>query len=157
MLTGKSLGLTFLFLHHREGILDGCYFSKRTSEGAFDTRSEVAMAIKKRTFDLLGIFPYDESFADGLQARNLRVPYGRMCVCVCVCVCVCILEGGESVAQPQQSEHIIVFFYFLYFMSSKVLRYNQTAAYISHMDWIEPTPETDHDWESAGMSQSVSQ
>lgn len=41
--------------------------SKRTSEGAFDTRSEIAMAIKKRSFDLLGIFPYDESYADGLQ------------------------------------------------------------------------------------------
>jgi len=72
--------------------------SKRTSEGAFDIKSEVAMAVKRRTFDLLGIFPYDESYADGLQ----------------------------------------------------VLRYNQTAAYIQHMDWIEPFDETDHDWDSAG-------
>lgn len=71
--------------------------SKRTSEGAFDTRSEVAMAIKRRSFDLLGIFPYDESFADGLQ----------------------------------------------------VLRYNQTAAYISHMDWIEPVG-SEHDYDSGG-------
>eukprot|EP01038_Epipyxis_sp_PR26KG_P012077 gene12077-16162_t len=40
---------------------------KRTSENAFDTRSDLSISIKKRTFDLLGIFPYDESFADGLQ------------------------------------------------------------------------------------------
>jgi len=71
--------------------------SYRTSEGAFDTNSATAMAIKKRGFDLLGIFPYDESFADGLQ----------------------------------------------------ILRYNQTSAYIQHMDWIEPTPNTDHNWQSA--------
>lgn len=73
--------------------------SKRTSEGAFDTNSEVALAIKKRSFELLGISPYDESFADGIQ----------------------------------------------------ILRYNQTTAYIAHMDWIEPTKlNNDHDWESAG-------
>ena len=73
--------------------------SKRTSEGAFDTNSEIALAIKRRSFDVLGIRPYDESFSDGIQ----------------------------------------------------VLRYNQTTAYIAHMDWIEPTKlNNDHNWESAG-------
>ena len=56
----------------------------RTSEGAFDVTSELAIVLKKRSFDLLGIFPYDETLADGLQ----------------------------------------------------ILRYNQTTAYIPHMDWI---------------------
>jgi len=73
--------------------------SKRTSEGAFDVNSPTALNIKKRSFELLGIRPYDESFADGIQ----------------------------------------------------ILRYNQTTAYISHMDWIEPTKlNNNHDWESAG-------
>ena len=73
--------------------------SKRTSEGAFDVNSPTALGIKKRSFDLLGIRPYDETFADGIQ----------------------------------------------------ILRYNQTTAYISHMDWIEPTKlNNDHDWESSG-------
>ena len=70
----------------------------RTSEGAFDTKSTLAIAIKKRGFGLLGIDPFDESMSDGLQ----------------------------------------------------VLRYNQTTAYIQHMDWIEPTQESDHDWNSDG-------
>ena len=39
----------------------------RTSENAFDTSSEVAMRLKRRAFNLLGIFPYDETLADGLQ------------------------------------------------------------------------------------------
>ena len=69
----------------------------RTSEGAFDTWSEAAVALKKRSFELLGM-PYDETFSDGLQ----------------------------------------------------VLRYNLTTAYIPHLDWIEPTPGTGHDWDSAG-------
>jgi len=49
----------------------------RTSEGAFDTNSEIALNIKKRSFDLLGIFPYDESFADGIQILryNLTTAY----------------------------------------------------------------------------------
>ncbi len=70
----------------------------RTSEGAFDVNSPLSKALKKRTFDLLGIHPYDETFADGLQ----------------------------------------------------ILRYNQTNAYIPHLDWITP-PEDDknHNWESA--------
>jgi hypothetical protein len=44
--------------------------SYRTSENAFDTRSEVAQKIKRRLFDLLGIFPFDESLADGIQVRK---------------------------------------------------------------------------------------
>jgi hypothetical protein len=70
----------------------------RTSENAFDTSSPIAMKIKRRGFQLLGIDPYDETLADGLQ----------------------------------------------------ILRYNQTTAYVQHMDWIEPAPGTDHDWDSAG-------
>jgi hypothetical protein len=72
--------------------------SKRTSEGAFDTNSEVAKAIKQRSFDILGIFPYDEMWSDGLQ----------------------------------------------------ILRYNQTAAYTPHMDWIEEKSDENHDWDSSG-------
>lgn len=40
---------------------------RRTSDNAFDTNSPLAAALKRRTFDLLGIFPYDESYADGIQ------------------------------------------------------------------------------------------
>ena len=39
----------------------------RTSENAFDTSSEHAKAMKKRVFELLGISPYEEMMADGLQ------------------------------------------------------------------------------------------
>ena len=39
----------------------------RTSENAFDTNSELAKSLKKRVFELLGIFPYEEMMADGLQ------------------------------------------------------------------------------------------
>mmetsp|Transcript_14450 Transcript_14450/g.19826 ORF Transcript_14450/g.19826 Transcript_14450/m.19826 type:complete len:637 (+) Transcript_14450:1-1911(+) len=51
--------------------------NKRTSEGAFDTSSDVAMRIKRRSFDMLGIFPFDESFSDGLQVLryNLSTAY----------------------------------------------------------------------------------
>jgi len=70
---------------------------KRTSENAFDTTSPVAMRLKKRCFDLLGIHPYEETWADGLQ----------------------------------------------------ILRYNQTTAYINHLDYIE-SDSIDHDWDSAG-------
>ena len=55
------------------------------------------MRLKRRAFDLLGIFPYDETLADGLQ----------------------------------------------------ILRYNQTTAYIDHMDWIEPMHGADHNFDSA--------
>ena len=68
----------------------------RTSENAFDTNSKVALRLKRRAFDLLGIFPYDETLADGLQ----------------------------------------------------ILRYNQTTAYIDHLDWIEPMLGSDHNWDS---------
>ncbi len=40
---------------------------KRTSENAFDTTSDVAMKLKRRCFELLGIQPYEEYWADGLQ------------------------------------------------------------------------------------------
>lgn len=39
----------------------------RTSENAFDTNSEHAKGLKKRVFELLGIAPYEEMMADGLQ------------------------------------------------------------------------------------------
>lgn len=40
---------------------------KRTSENAFDTTSDIAMKLKRRCFELLGITPYEETWADGLQ------------------------------------------------------------------------------------------
>ena len=39
----------------------------RTSENAFDTSSKVAMDLKRRCFELLGMNPYNEHWADGLQ------------------------------------------------------------------------------------------
>ena len=39
----------------------------RTSENAFDTNSELARILKKRAFELLGVLPYEEMMADGLQ------------------------------------------------------------------------------------------
>eukprot|EP00604_Paraphysomonas_vestita_P000200 CAMPEP_0174825118 /NCGR_PEP_ID=MMETSP1107-20130205/42280_1 /TAXON_ID=36770 /ORGANISM="Paraphysomonas vestita, Strain GFlagA" /LENGTH=330 /DNA_ID=CAMNT_0016056385 /DNA_START=410 /DNA_END=1402 /DNA_ORIENTATION=- len=55
------------------------------------------MKLKRRCFELLGITPYEETWADGLQ----------------------------------------------------ILRYNQTTAYINHLDYIE-SDHPDHDWDSAG-------
>jgi hypothetical protein len=40
---------------------------KRTSENAFDLSSPVAVELKKRCFQLLGISPYEDTWADGLQ------------------------------------------------------------------------------------------
>jgi hypothetical protein len=31
------------------------------------------MRIKKRSFDLLGIFPFEESFSDGIQVRKRSI------------------------------------------------------------------------------------
>lgn len=70
----------------------------RTSENAFDTSSPTSRELQARGFELLGIRPYDETFADGIQ----------------------------------------------------VLRYNVSKAYISHMDWIEPPANSEHNWDSAG-------
>jgi hypothetical protein len=41
--------------------------STRTSENAFDTHSKSANDLKRRCFDVLGIRPYQENMADGLQ------------------------------------------------------------------------------------------
>lgn len=51
--------------------------NKRTSETAFDTHSMVAQTIKKRGFELLGVSPYNEQWADGLQVLryNLTTAY----------------------------------------------------------------------------------
>ena len=43
------------------------YYAQCTHEAAFDIDSHVALDIKKRSFDVLGLFPYDETFADGLK------------------------------------------------------------------------------------------
>ena len=47
--------------------------SQRTSENAFDTSSPVAMKLKRRVFDVLGMRPYDEELADGLQVLRYNV------------------------------------------------------------------------------------
>lgn len=46
--------------------------SHRTSENAFDTNSQIAMTIKQRSFELLGM-PYEETWADGLQILRYNV------------------------------------------------------------------------------------
>ena len=61
----------------------------RTSESAYDVDSPTSIALKKRAFDMLGVFPYQESLTDGFQ----------------------------------------------------ILRYNRTAAYVPHFDWIDPLYE----------------
>lgn len=61
----------------------------RTSESAYDVDSPASIALKKRAFDMLGVFPYQESLTDGFQ----------------------------------------------------ILRYNRTAAYVPHFDWIDPLYE----------------
>ncbi|GAB5033500.1 Hypothetical protein NocV09_01400340 [Nannochloropsis oceanica] len=71
--------------------------SQRTSENAFDTTSPIAMKLKRRVFDLLGMRPYVETWADGLQ----------------------------------------------------VLRYNESKAYISHLDYLEVNDRSNHDFDSA--------
>ena len=45
----------------------------RTSENAFDTHSKSAMDLKRRCFDVLGIRPYKENMADGLQVLRYNV------------------------------------------------------------------------------------
>mmetsp|Transcript_12557 Transcript_12557/g.25611 ORF Transcript_12557/g.25611 Transcript_12557/m.25611 type:complete len:562 (+) Transcript_12557:152-1837(+) len=71
----------------------------RTSENAFDTSGKSAMLLKKRCFKVLGIDPYNEEMADGLQ----------------------------------------------------VLRYNVSKAYKSHLDYLDRTPSSSHDFDSAGL------
>ena len=49
----------------------------RTSDGAFDTDSEVANIFKKRSLELLRIHPYQDSWTDGIQVLryNLSAAY----------------------------------------------------------------------------------
>lgn len=57
----------------RVGHRSGKNLSKhRTSENAFDTVSETAVNIKKRSFDLLAIGDYDEEMSDGLQLLRYK-------------------------------------------------------------------------------------
>jgi hypothetical protein len=48
----------------------------RTSDTAFDTTSPLAMTLKKRCFELLGIRPFDDDWADGLQVLRYNVTGG---------------------------------------------------------------------------------
>ena len=48
----------------------------RTSDTAFDPFSETAMTLKKRCFELLGIRPYNNDWADGLQILRYNVTGG---------------------------------------------------------------------------------
>lgn len=50
---------------------------KRTSENAFDLSSPVAITLKKRCFQLLGIHPYEDTWADGLQVA-LSLPFSHL-------------------------------------------------------------------------------
>ena len=43
----------------------------RTSDSAFDVASVESQAIKKRLFEVLGIFPFQDSFTDGFQVSNI--------------------------------------------------------------------------------------
>ncbi len=45
----------------------------RTSDILFDCSTDVASKIKKRTFDLLGLYPYDESMIEGLHVSIVVV------------------------------------------------------------------------------------
>lgn len=45
----------------------------RTSEGSFDHESDVSATLKIRIFELLGIRPYDNSLADGIQILRYNV------------------------------------------------------------------------------------
>ena len=48
----------------------------RTSDTAFDPFSETAMVLKQRCFELLGIRPYNNEWADGLQILRYNVTGG---------------------------------------------------------------------------------
>jgi prolyl 4-hydroxylase len=48
----------------------------RTSDTAFDPFSSTAMTLKKRSFELLGIRPYNNDWADGLQVLRYNVTRG---------------------------------------------------------------------------------
>ena len=69
----------------------GKLFGRRTSDNAFDTSSIVAMKLKKRSFELLGIPYYDDRMSDGVQ----------------------------------------------------ILRYNQTQAYATHLDYFNTLTENE--------------
>jgi hypothetical protein len=73
---------------------------KRTSEGAFDISSPVAMKLKRRTQELLRYGPYDETVMDGFQ----------------------------------------------------ILRYNVSAAYNNHVDYIESSSGPAYDTTNGGTN-----
>lgn len=52
------------------GAIGGSLDNRRTSKNGYDISSEVAMQVKKRAFDLLGIFPFEESLVDGIQVLH---------------------------------------------------------------------------------------
>jgi hypothetical protein len=84
----------------------------RTADLAFDLSSPVALALKRRLFDLLGIFPYDEALTDGFQVRAaLFRSYPSLCRLV-----------------PMRC---------LPFVCVQTLRYNASGAYIAHLDWVD--------------------
>jgi hypothetical protein len=51
---------------------DANVFSRRTSENAFDTSGQVAMALKKRIFEVLGYDEYWNGHDDGLQVLRYK-------------------------------------------------------------------------------------
>ncbi|CAM9620482.1 unnamed protein product, partial [Phaeothamnion confervicola] len=55
------------------GVKGGAVSKTRTSENAFLTTSDAAMALKHRIFRLLGIEHYRETWADGLQVLRYNV------------------------------------------------------------------------------------
>lgn len=64
---------------HRVG--DHIKSSRRTSDNAFDTTSEISVLMQKRSFDLLAIGPYQKDMADGLQLLRYQAKQGTSDSC----------------------------------------------------------------------------
>lgn len=45
----------------------------RTADLVYDIQSSAAVAIKRRLFDLLGVFPFQEARVDGFQVSSLSL------------------------------------------------------------------------------------
>jgi hypothetical protein len=74
-LIDHALGITdedFMLKRSTTGNTPGLN-GRRTSENAFDTDSETAMKLKKRSFEVLGIPEYDDRMTDGLQILRYNV------------------------------------------------------------------------------------
>jgi hypothetical protein len=84
--------------------------------------SPVAMKLKHRIFELLGIRPFMDAWADGLQVRRPALS--------------CATYNGMLTMSRS--------------LPQKILRYNLTKAYNSHFDYLDVPPGSRFDTRKIG-------